>query len=89
MVATSVNAARGAEALRRITAHVEEHGTTEQLDRLNRITGGRAPAPNKQPVEFSVYLAEALAIALELHDEHLEESKPRPRGRPKKRAEAA
>jgi hypothetical protein len=86
VVATSVNRLRGIEALRRVRDLVEEHGTDEQLDRLDRIMGGRVPAPNRAPVEYATYLTEAVAIAFEMIAEIKEAHKPRPRGRPRKDA---
>jgi hypothetical protein len=84
MVATSVNILRTIEALRRVREIIEEHGRTEQLDRLDRIAGGRVPAPNRAPVEFATYQAEASLIALELIFELKAANTPRRRGRPPK-----
>jgi hypothetical protein len=86
VVATSINATRAHEALRRVRDLVSEHGSAEQLDRLDRIDGGRIPSPMKKPVEFGTYTSEALVVAFEIFGEHIEQSKPRPRGRPRKDA---
>ena len=66
MVATSINATRRVEALSRVRDLVEEHGTVEQQERLNRIMGGPVPAPNRLPIEHAVYTSEALAILFEI-----------------------
>jgi hypothetical protein len=84
MVATSINAARGLEALTRVRDLVKECGTEEQMDRLTRIMGGMIPAPNRAPVENAVYISEALAILFEMVAEIKEAQKSRPRGRPPK-----
>jgi hypothetical protein len=86
MVATSVNNLRTIEALRRVREIIEEHGSTEQLDRLDRIAGGRVPAPNRAPVEFATYQTEALVALFEMVAEIKEAQQPRPRGRPRKDA---
>ena len=84
MVATSVNNQRGLDALKRVRDLVEEHGTDEQLERLDRIMGGTVPAPNRALVEHPTYQGEALVILFELIAEIKEAQKPRPRGRPRK-----
>jgi hypothetical protein len=89
VVATAITSRRGVEALNRVREIVEEHGTDEQKKRLDRIMGGRAPAPNRAPVEHAAYQAEALCVLYELFAEHIEQAKPRPRGRPPKSKEQA
>ena len=84
MVATTVNATRGRDALQRVREVVEEHGTDEQLARLDRIDGGRVPGPMKRPVEFGTYQAEALLVLVEMLVEMKAANAPRPRGRPRK-----
>jgi hypothetical protein len=84
MVATSINAARGLEALTRVRDFVEEYGTDEQKERLTRIMGGPVPAPNRSPIENAAYQAEALAILFEMVGDLAEASKPKRRGRPRK-----
>jgi hypothetical protein len=86
MVATSVNNLRTIEALRRVREIVEEHATDEQKQRLDRISGGRVPAPNRNPVEHTTYQSEALAVLFEMVAELKAASAPRPRGRPRKDA---
>ena len=66
MVATSVNATRGVEALTRVRDLVGEHGSPEQMERLTQIMGGAVPAPNRLPIEHAVYTSEALAILFEI-----------------------
>ena len=84
MVATSINAARGIEALSRVRDLVEEHGTDEQRERLTRIAGGAVPAPNRLPIENATYQSEALAVLFEMVIEMKEANRPRRRGRPPK-----
>jgi hypothetical protein len=84
MVATNINSQRGTEALKQVRELLEEHGTDEQRQRLDRIMGGRMPSPSRAPIECSVYLAEALAVLFEMVAEIKEAQKPRPRGRPRK-----
>jgi hypothetical protein len=88
MVATSVNAARGVEALRRLRELVEQHGNAEQLARLDRVMGGPVPAPNRAPVECAVYQAEALVILFEMVAE-LAAAVPKRRGRKPKAKQAS
>jgi hypothetical protein len=84
VVATSINAERSVEALRRIRNFVQEHGSDEQQARLDAIQGGIIPAPSRDPISHAAYQAEALVIALEMVGELKEANKPRPRGRPRK-----
>jgi hypothetical protein len=86
VVATTITAGKAVEALRRVRAFVEEYGTDEQGARLDGIQGGRVPTPNRSPIEHAAYTTEALVAVCEILGEHLEESKPRPRGRPRKDA---
>jgi hypothetical protein len=86
VVATSINNQRAHEALQRVRDLVSEHGSAEQLARLDRIDGGRVPNPSKRPVEFAAYQAEGLTIALEIIVELKAASAPRKRGRPRKDA---
>ena len=88
MVATSINAARGLEALTRVRDLVEEHGTDEQKERLSRIMGGPVPAPNRSPIENATYQSEALAVLFEMVIEMKEANRPRRRGRPRKQEES-
>jgi hypothetical protein len=88
MTATIVNAQRATEALTKVRDIVAEHGTAEQQERLTRIMGGPVPTPNRLPVEHATYQAEALAVLFEMVAGHIEASKPRPRGRPRKDAAA-
>jgi hypothetical protein len=84
MVATSVNNTRAYDALTRVRDLVEERGTGEQKERLNRIVGGPVPAPRNRPIEHAAYQAEGLAILFEMVGPLVEASKPRRRGRPRK-----
>ena len=84
MTATTVNAQRATEALAKVRALVEEHGSAEQQERLTRIMGGPVPTPNRLPIETATYQAEALSILFELFGEHLAASAPKRRGRPPK-----
>jgi hypothetical protein len=86
VVATIINAQRATEALKTVRAVVEQHGTDEHRQRLDRIAGGRAPSAMKEPLETATYQAEALVIAFELIAEIKESQKPMPRGRPRKDA---
>jgi hypothetical protein len=88
VVATSINAERSVEALKRVRDLVSEHGSAEQQERLTRIMGGIVPAPNRNRIEHDVYTVEALAIALELFAELKEANRPKKRGRPRKNAAA-
>jgi hypothetical protein len=84
VVSVSVNRRRAIEALREVRDLVEEHGTNEQLERLDKIMGSQVPAPNRFPVEFTTYQTEALLIAFEVFAELKAANAPRPRGRPRK-----
>ena len=84
MTATTVNAERATGALAKVRDIVAEHGSDEQRERLDRVMGGSVPTPNRLPVEHATYQAEALSILFEMFAAHVEESKPRPRGRPRK-----
>jgi hypothetical protein len=89
VVATTVNATRAHEALKRVRELVEGHASAEQLARLDRIDGGRIPSPMKRSVEFSTYQAEALVILAEMFAELKAANTPRRRGRPPKADNAA
>jgi hypothetical protein len=84
VAATSVNNRRVYDALTQMRDLLQEYGTPEQRERLDRIKGGAIPAPRNFPVETQTYLAEGLLIAFEMIGELKEASKPRPRGRPPK-----
>jgi hypothetical protein len=84
VVATSVNATRAHEALKRVRDLLEEHGSAEQLGRLDRIDGGRIPSPMRRQVEFATFQAEALAVLFEMVAELKAANTPRKRGRPRK-----
>jgi hypothetical protein len=86
VVARGITSEKGTAALQRLHDLVEEHGTDAQRQKLDKIAGGRVPSPARAPLEFEVYLAEALVAAFEIFGEHIEQSKPRPRGRPRKDA---
>jgi hypothetical protein len=84
VVATSVNNTRAYDALRHVRDLLEEHGTDEQKERLDRIMGGAVPAPRNRPIEHATYQSEALAILFEMVCPLVEASKPKRRGRPRK-----
>jgi hypothetical protein len=69
-----------------VRAVIEEYGTPEQLERLDKIKGGVIPSPARAPVEHAVYQSEALCVLAEMVAEIKEAQKPRPRGRPRKDA---
>jgi hypothetical protein len=84
MVAKSVIVQRQFEALRKVREVVEKHdpATAEQL-RLVTPTG-TIPNSIKQPDEVMSFIAHSVAALAELVDQHIEETKPRPRGRPRR-----
>jgi hypothetical protein len=84
MVATRLNNTRAYDALTRVRELVEQCGTDEQKERLDRIMGGHVPAPGNRPIEHATYQAEGLAILFEMVGPLVEASKPRRRGRPRK-----
>jgi hypothetical protein len=88
LVATSVNAERSVEALRRVRNFVQEHGSDEQKERLEAIQGGIIPAPSRDSISHAAYQAEALVILFEMVGELKAANRPRPRGRPPKNAAA-
>ena len=89
MVATSINNRRAHDALQRVRDLVEEHGTDEHKERLDRIDGGRVPSPIRKPAEFGTYQAEALVVLFEMVAELKAANTPRKRGRPRKSKESA
>jgi hypothetical protein len=84
MVARSVIVQRQVEALRKVREVVEkhEHASAEQLRLVT--PNGTIPNSIKQPDEVMSFLAWSVAALAELVDQHIEETKPRPRGRPRK-----
>ena len=86
MVATSINNQRAHQALEQVRDLIAEHGSAEQLDRLDRIDGGRIPSPMKRPVEHAACQSEGLLVLAEMLAEMKAANAPRPRGRPRKTA---
>jgi hypothetical protein len=55
----------GFDSLPRLHELLIPRATPEQRQRLNRLTGGGPPSTAYKPVENSLYLAEAVAVAFE------------------------
>jgi hypothetical protein len=53
------------DSLIRLHELVVRHATPEQRERLLRLTGGSVPSRAYRPMENSLYMAEATAIAFE------------------------
>jgi len=56
---------RDFDSLPRLHALLIPRATDEQRERLHRLTGGAAPSRAYKPLENSLYLAEAVAVAFE------------------------
>ena len=84
MVARSVVVEHQMAALKQIRDVIDKHdpAAVEELRLL--LPGGTIPNSVKQPDEVMTVLAKSVAVLAKLVDEHIEESKPRRRGRPPK-----
>lgn len=89
MAAPQTVAIRQLNALSSTLEVIEKHDP-QAVEQLRRLTpNGSPPNSFKQPDMFAAYLAEITAILAGLVDQHLEESKPRPRGRPRKQSNSS
>ena len=87
MVARSVVIEHQAAALRQIRAVIEKHDPAA-VEQLRRLTpGGGIPNSVKSPDEVMLFLAQSVAVLAERVDGLLEQTRPRPRGRPPKSRE--
>jgi hypothetical protein len=79
-------ARRQHEALTELTAILEKHDPEVGARVAKANHGGSIPNPVKNPLESNAFLAECILSLARIVDDLVEQSKPRPRGRPRKAA---